>query len=105
VKFLMLVCVDPSITPDSDSPQEWVDLVGPARVLGNQLVGPAEGRTVRVRDNEQVITDGPFAEAKEFMAGFDIIEAADLDEAVRIAASHPVARFGSIEVRAFAPNA
>ncbi|MDQ1703218.1 MAG: hypothetical protein QOF57_2470 [Frankiaceae bacterium] len=104
MKFLLLVCVDPAITPDSDSAAEWVDLVGPARILGNQLVEPADGKTVRVRDNETVLTDGPFAETKEYMAGFDIIECADMDDAVRIAASHPVARFGSIEVRAFAPN-
>jgi hypothetical protein len=54
---------------------------------------------VRVRGGERLITDGPFAETREWIAGFDVIEAADLDEAIDIAAGHPMARFGRIEVR------
>jgi len=55
--------------------------------------------TVRVRHGKASITDGPFAETKECLAGFYLIEAADRDEAVRIAAEIPAARVGSIEVR------
>ncbi len=51
------------------------------------------------RDDELSITDGPFAEAKEQMAGFDLIECADLDEAIQVASKHPVARFGTIDIR------
>jgi hypothetical protein len=56
-------------------------------------------RTVRVRDGEVRVTDGPFAETKETLGGFFLINATDLKEAVRIAAKWPSARLGSIEVR------
>ena len=54
---------------------------------------------VRVRDGEVLVTDGPFTESKEWIAGYDLIEAADLDEAIEIASKHPMARFGRIELR------
>jgi hypothetical protein len=59
--------------------------------------------TVRVRDGKVSITDGPFAETKEQLAGFYLIEANDLDEAIQIAAKIPPARIGSIEVRPIRP--
>jgi hypothetical protein len=55
--------------------------------------------TVRVRDGKVSVTDGPFAETKEQLAGFYLIEASDLNEAIRIASDIPPARIGSIEVR------
>jgi len=55
--------------------------------------------TVRVRDGQTLTTDGPFAETKEALGGFYLIEAADLDEALRLAAACPGAKFGSVEVR------
>ena len=51
---------------------------------------------------EVVVTDGPYAETKEYLAGFDLLECGSLEEALEIAGRHPVAHFGSIEVRAFA---
>jgi hypothetical protein len=57
------------------------------------------GRIVRVRDGKTVITDGPFTEAKEHVAGFYLIDASNLDEAIRLASQIPPARIGSIEVR------
>ena len=61
---------------------------------------PAEdATTVRVREEEVLLSDGPFAETKEQIAGYDIIECENLDEAIEVASRHPVARFGSIEVR------
>jgi hypothetical protein len=59
--------------------------------------------TVRVRDGKMAITDGPFAETKEQLAGFYMIEAGDLNEAIRIASKIPPARVGSIEVRPVRP--
>jgi hypothetical protein len=56
---------------------------------------------VRVRDGERMLTDGPFAETKEAVGGFDIIECGSLEEAVEIAAGHPNAQMGTIEVRPF----
>ncbi|HEU5432931.1 MAG TPA: YciI family protein [Thermomicrobiales bacterium] len=58
--------------------------------------------TIRVRHGQTFITDGPFAETKEHLAGFYLIEAADLNDAIRLAAKMPPARFGSIEVRPLA---
>ncbi|MGH6960101.1 MAG: YciI family protein, partial [Dongiaceae bacterium] len=57
------------------------------------------GKTVRVRNGKAAITDGPFAETKEQLGGFYLIEAANLDEATQLAAKIPPARVGSIEVR------
>jgi hypothetical protein len=65
----------------------------------NQLHPVAKATTVRLRDKKRLVTDGPFAETKEQLGGSYLIEAADLDEAVGIAARIPSARMGSIEVR------
>ena len=73
-------------------------------MLGDQLAPPRRGRSVRVRDGKTMVTDGPFAETKEAVGGFDIIEAGSLEEAVEIAAGHPVAQIGTIEVRPFWGN-
>ena len=64
-----------------------------------QLLEPATARTLRVRDGLARITDGPFAETREFLAGFNLIEADSMDAAMEIARQFPWARFGSIEVR------
>jgi hypothetical protein len=63
------------------------------------LAEPAAARTVRVRGGKTTAVDGPFAEAKEVLGGFNLIEAADMDEAVRIAAEFPWTRTGSVEIR------
>jgi hypothetical protein len=68
--------------------------------LGGEALQPVEtATTVRVRQGSVSVTDGPFAETKEHLAGFYLIEAADLNEAIRIASQIPPARAGSIEVR------
>jgi len=104
MRYLLLVCVDPDIDPgEVGDIEEWfaaIDRRG-ARLLGNQLEPPERARTVRVRGDALVATDGPFAETKELVAGFDVLECDDLDTAVGLAALHPVARFGAIEVRGF----
>lgn len=68
-------------------------------LLAQKLQSPATARTVRVRQGRSAVTDGPFAETKEVLAGFNLIEAPNMDEAVRIAHEFPWARFGSMEVR------
>jgi hypothetical protein len=68
-------------------------------VGGNRLHDIAKATTVRVRDGKTLVTDGPFAETKEQLGGYYLIEAPDLDEATAIAARIPGARLGSIEVR------
>jgi hypothetical protein len=72
------------------------------RLLGRELDLPQTAATVRVRDGQTLVTDGPFAETKEFIAGFDLLECAGLDEAVEVAATCPISRFQTIEVRPFA---
>jgi hypothetical protein len=69
---------------------------------GDRLESSAGARTVRVRNGKTVTTDGPFAETKEQLGGYYIVDAKDLDEATAIAARIPGARTGSIEVRAVA---
>jgi hypothetical protein len=64
-----------------------------------QLEPPASARTLRVREGKAHVVDGPFAETREYLAGFNLIEAADMDEAIAIAMKFPWARTGSIEVR------
>ncbi len=66
---------------------------------GNRLHDVAKATTVRVRNGKTLTTDGPFAETKEQLGGYYLIDAKDLDEATAIAARIPSARFGSIEVR------
>lgn len=68
--------------------------------LGAEALQPAHtARTVRIRDGRLSVTDGPFAETREQLGGFYLIEAGDLDEAVQLAGRIPSARIGSIEVR------
>jgi len=68
-------------------------------VLGEALVMPNEAMTVRVRDGRMSTTDGPFMETKEMLGGIIVIDAQDLNEAVRLAGEMPLARIGSVEVR------
>ena len=68
-------------------------------LAGEALQPVATATTLRVRDGRVTITDGPFAETKEQLAGFYLIDARDLDEALQLAAKIPPARVGSIEVR------
>jgi hypothetical protein len=68
-------------------------------VANDGLGGPDVATTVRLRDGETQITDGPFAETKEYFAGYFLIEASDLDSALEWAARMPSATYGSVEVR------
>jgi hypothetical protein len=111
MKYLLLVCwdgknmdaqtePDPAAPPDEES-FPWLDDVQ-ARgiwVTGDQLAPPRRARSVRVRGGKRMVTDGPFAETKEAVGGFDLIECGSLEEAVEIAAAHPIAEMGTIEVR------
>ena len=110
MKYLLLICADESI----DRSPGMEDQIGPAaqawvaemqgrgvRLQGHQLRPVSDATTVRVRDSEVLVADGPFAETKEQIAGFDIIDAADLDEAIEVASKHPVASYGTVEVRPF----
>ena len=86
--------------------QSWLEEVQQrgAQVFGHALKYADTATTVQVRDGETLLTDGPFAETKEFVGGFDIIEGVSREEAIEIAAKHPLARFHMIEVRPFAEH-
>ena len=73
------------------------------RRTGDRLRPVTEAKTVRVRGGRRQVSDGPFAESKEVILGFDILECDSIAAAVDIAARHPMARAGWIEVRAFWP--
>jgi hypothetical protein len=64
-----------------------------------QLEAPATAKTIRVRNERVSVVDGPFAETKEYLGGFNLIEAENMDEAVRIASEFPWSRTGAIEIR------
>jgi hypothetical protein len=104
---MMLVCTDPAIDPQEFAHMKpvdpWVAEMDDRgiRLFGSELEPPSAARTVRVREKHAIVTDGPFAETKEQIAGFDVLECADLDEAIEAAAKHPMARFGILEVRPF----
>ncbi|MFG2780148.1 YciI family protein [Streptomyces prunicolor] len=104
MKYMLLVCGDDTADGSGMAPVEpWVEELGDrnVRLHGHRLVQPAEAVTVRVRGGEVLRTDGPFAETKEYVAGFDILECDTLEEAVEAAAKHPVATIGAMEVRRF----
>ena len=69
------------------------------RIAAEALESVQTATTVRVRNSKVTMTDGPFAETKEQLAGFYLVEAADLNDAIRIAAKIPAARVGCVEVR------
>jgi hypothetical protein len=106
MKYLMFVCTDTE--PDTDKSNEpdidaWVaehESSG-RRLMGNELAPTSAATTVRVREGSLLVTDGPFAETKEIIVGFDLLECADLDEAIEIARTHPMARGGRLELRPF----
>ena len=112
MKYLMFVVADPDLAaqadPDLDAERptidEWVAEVEGTRVLGHRLRPTSDATTVWVSKGETVVTDGPFTESKEWIAGFDILECEDLDEAIRIASRHPQANGGKLELRPFWPE-
>jgi hypothetical protein len=108
MRYLLLVCSDGTTTPEQVTALH--EYVGPwveendargIRRYGEPLAPPSTAVTVRRRNGETLLSDGPFVEAKEFVAGLDLIEATDLDHAVAVAAAHPMSWFHSIEVRPF----
>lgn len=110
MQYLTLIHIDPGLLaelPDAEYNRlmrgcfEKADALQQDGCLhgSQQLENPDSARTLRVRDGISRVTDGPFAETREFLAGFNLIEADSMDAAMAIAREFPWARFGSIEVR------
>jgi hypothetical protein len=112
MKFACLVYIDPTLTA-ALTPETGAELANSAiafdwslREAGHLLVAqplqePQTARTVRVRSGRTIVTDGPFAEAKEVFGGFFLVDAADMAEAEVLAAACPMAAMGSVEIRPF----
>ena len=107
MKYLCLVYLDErrlGELPDEDCVAYDAAIRTSGQCLASEALQPVStATTVRVRDGKVTVTDGPFAETKEQLAGFYLVEAADLDEAITLAAGIPPARVGSIEVRPIRP--
>ena len=110
MKYMLIHCIDESVEGapggDQDRPaiEDWIaEMEGRGVLLhGDRLRYVSTATTVRVRSSELLVSDGPFAETKEQVAGYDVIDCADLDEAIEIASKHPTAWWGTIEVRPIA---
>ncbi len=111
MRYLLMICSDGIATPEKretmrDEIPRWLEETAQrgVRLGGHALADPSASAVVQVQDGSVMVTDGPFAETRE-LAGFDVIDCADLDEATDIAAKHPVSWFHEIEVRPFhTPN-
>jgi hypothetical protein len=103
VKYLCLVYLDAerwSACSDAECAAYVRELVEGRRLVAGEPLHPVHtATTVRVRNGEVTVTDGPFAETREMLAGFYLVDARDLNEAIQIAARIPPAKHGSIEVR------
>ena len=106
MRYLLLIRGDETAAAHADEGCEgWSEEMARRGVLrgGGGLRPPAEGRAVRVPRRQLLLSDGPFAETKEQVGGFCLIECADMDEAIEVAAQHPAAGYGTIEVRELWP--
>ena len=112
MKYACLVYIDDSIMgalskeedirlTDATVESDWDLRRSGHLILGQPLQPPETAVTIRVRNGQMSKTDGPFAETKEFLGGFYLIEARDIDEAIALAEKDPMASMGSIEVRPF----
>jgi hypothetical protein len=116
MQYMLLICgVESEMGVESFAPGQdkgdldgtkWMEeMVGRGiHKSGSALRATSTATTVRVRDGETLTIDGPFAETKEQILGFDLIECDDLDQAIEVAAKHPVVRGGSVEVRPLWPS-
>jgi hypothetical protein len=109
MKYLMLVTLDPERDRSDDDltgtldVEEWVRKYDDAgvRLMGDQVRMAEDATSVTRRRGELIVTDGPYAESREWIVGFDVLECADLDEAIKVAAEHPMAVGGRLELRPF----
>lgn len=109
MQYLLFINNSPDIDPSLPAEQapmdieDWVaqmDARG-VRKFGDRLQAAQDATTVRLRKGELLVTDGPFVEGRDYIAGIDIIECENLDEAIEIARLHPMATAGNVEIRPF----
>jgi hypothetical protein len=112
MQYLLILSEEPGLIETPEQRQQAVErvgefamgLVGEGVLRGGSPLRPvAEGKQVRAREGRERVVDGPFAEAKEVIAGYMIIDVPDMETAVKIASRCPNAEFGSVEVREIVP--
>ena len=107
MKYMLLIYTDERTISDPDREACYAESAQLARELhatgqflaANPLHRSTTAKSVRVRDGKRILTDGPFAETKEHLGGYFLVEAENLDQAIDIAARIPMARAGTVEVR------
>lgn len=107
MKYMLLVYLDEQVMSDVEREHCYVESAQLTQDLNatgqyvdaSPLHSVTTATSVRVRDGKRLITDGPFAETREQLGGYYVIEAGDLDEAIAIAERVPPARFGTVEIR------
>ena len=106
MRYMLIIHNDPELHPQPGGPgwdQLMADYAAFSEQLGtytgDPLNGPDTATTIRVRNGETLTVDGPFAETKEWMSGYYVIECDELDQALKAAAMVPSAKYGSVEVR------
>jgi hypothetical protein len=110
VRYLCLIYTDEKLEPNPETPEgkqhmnDYWAYTGMVKERGVYQAGEAlhpvaTATSVRVRNGERMVTDGPFAETKEQLGGFYLLDCKDIDEAIDMAAQIPSAKFGTIEVR------
>ena len=110
MKFMVLIYTDSSLL-DALPPGQFDEMMRhclasadelrqDGQLLDSQMLqAPATARSIRIRNGRQTVVDGPFTETKEVLGGFNLIEADNMEEAVRIASQFPWAQIGCVEVR------
>jgi hypothetical protein len=108
MKYMLMFWDDESAEVSADEEaaiRAWVDEMTSRgiRLHGSALSYAKDARIIRVRGGETLVSDGPYAETKEQVGGYDVIECADLDTAIEVAAAHPLASLCTVEVRPLEP--
>jgi hypothetical protein len=109
MEYMMFVCGPAIEDVEAEHVAEgiaWMEEMNArgVRKAGNRLRPASSATTLRSQDGRMIVSDGPFAETKEQILGFDLLECADLDEALEVAGRHPWVRVGAIEVRPLWPS-
>jgi len=107
MKYMMLIYMDEQVLSETERAKCYAESAGLARDLhakgqyldASPLHPVSTATTVRMREGNRIVTDGPFAETREQFGGYYLVDAADLDEAIAIAARIPGARWGTVEIR------
>ncbi len=107
MRYMLMICHDDAFSPPATMVEEslaWVEETERRGVRkgGDRLRPASDATTVRIRGGEVMLSDGPFAETKEQMAGYGVVKCENLDDAIEVASTHPILKYGgSVEVRPF----